>query len=94
VEDHVRELFSGSGLALRFEKRMAILEFESADGWMDYNEENLGPLVMAKAALEPQGKWEAVRADLAALQERSNEADDGSMRAGAEYLLTTIRVSE
>ena len=45
---------------------------------------------MAKAALEPQGKWEAARADLDALVERFNEADEGSMLARAEYLLTKV----
>ncbi|HEY7256283.1 MAG TPA: methyltransferase domain-containing protein [Solirubrobacterales bacterium] len=92
VEDHVSELFAGPGLELRFEKRMATMEFESADRWMEYTEENLGPVVMAKALLEPQGQWDAVRADLAALQERSNEVDDGSVRARAEYLLTMVSV--
>ena len=45
---------------------------------------------MAKAALEPQGKWEAARADLFALGERYNEADDGTMQTRAEYLLTKV----
>jgi hypothetical protein len=72
---------------------MATMEFESADGWLEYTEENLGPVVMAKAVLEPEGRWEEVRGALGALQERSNEADDGSMRARAEYLLSTITVT-
>lgn len=90
VEDHVRSLFSGSGLTVSCEKRMARMEFESAAGWMDYCEQNLGPIVMAKAALEPEGKWGPVRAELSALEESHNEADDGSMKAKAEYLLTTV----
>jgi hypothetical protein len=93
-EDHVRSLFYSSGLDVSCEKRMAKVEFDSAEEWMKHMEEDLGPIVMAKAMLEPEGKWEAARADLAALEERSNEADDGSMRAQAEYLLTTIRVAE
>jgi SAM-dependent methyltransferase len=89
-EDHVRGLFSAAGLEVSCEKRMANLEFESAEGWIDYCEQNLGPIVMAKAALEPQGKWEPVRAELSALEQRYNEADDGTMRARAEYLLTKV----
>ncbi len=91
-EDHVRGLFSGAGAELEFEKRMAIFEFDSADQWMQYTEDNLGPVVVAKAMLEPQGRWEGVQADLRELQEETNEADDGSLRNQGEYLLTTIRV--
>ncbi len=72
---------------------MATFEFDSPQQWLEYTEENLGPVVMAKAVLEPEGKWEAVRADLVELQESSNEADDGSLRNQGEYLLTTITVT-
>ena len=90
TEDHVRELFSGAEAELSFERRMAEWEWESLEDWLDYCERNLGPVVTAKAALEPEGKWDAARADLIALNERFNEADDGSMRVRAEYLLTTV----
>ncbi|HWO15387.1 MAG TPA: methyltransferase domain-containing protein [Solirubrobacterales bacterium] len=89
TEDHVRELFSSSG-DVDCEKRMATIDFESSAQWMEHCERNLGPIVMAKAALEPQGKWEAARADLDALVQRFNEADDDSMLARAEYLLTKV----
>jgi hypothetical protein len=92
-EDQVRSLFSGSDVELEFEKRMATFEFDSADEWMQYSEENLGPVVVAKAMLEPQGEWEAVKADLRQLQEETNEADDGSLSNQGEYLLTTITVA-
>jgi SAM-dependent methyltransferase len=93
TEGHVRELFSGSGIEVESEKRMATIEFESSEQWMDYCERNLGPIVIAKATLEPQGKWEAARAALDALEDRFNEADDGSMRANAEYLLTKVTLA-
>ena len=69
-----------------------IFEFDSSDQWMDFSEQNLGPVVVAKAMLEPQGKWEAAKAALVALQEETNEADDGSLRTFSEYLLTKITV--
>jgi len=94
TEGHVRDLFSGAGLEVGFEKRMAEIEWDSVEDWMDHCERNLGPIVMAKAALEPQGRWEAARADLVALEERYNEADDDSMRARAEYLLTTVTLAD
>jgi len=94
TEDHVRQLFSAANAEVTFERRMAEWEWGSVEDWLDYCEQKLGPIVVAKAALEPQGKWEAARADLAALEERYNEADDGSMRVRAEYLLTTITISK
>jgi SAM-dependent methyltransferase len=90
-EDHVRGLFSGLDVELEFEKRMAKLEFDSSQQWMDYTEANLGPVVIAKALLEPQGKWDAAQKALIELQEETNEADDGSLRTQGEYLLITIR---
>jgi SAM-dependent methyltransferase len=92
-EDYVRDLFSASGLRVDCEARRADFEFESADKWMAYVEENLGPVVMAKAALEPEGRWEAVRAEFQQLEESHNEADDGTIRLRPEYLLTTIEVA-
>src|SRR5262249_19626036 len=89
-EDHVRGLFAGSDVELEVEKRMAKFEFDSAEQWMDFTERNLGPVVVAKATLEPQGKWGAAQADLLALQEQSNETDDGSLRSQGEYLLIRI----
>ncbi len=89
-EDHVRSLFAGADVELGFDKRMATFEFDSPQQWLEYSEENLGPVVIAKTILEPQGKWEAARAELVELQESSNEADDGSLRNQGEYLLSTI----
>ena len=50
--------------------------------------------MMAKAALEPQGRWEPLREELIALYADANEADDGGFRAGAEYLLIIARMPE
>lgn len=91
-EDHVRELFSDSRLELRLERHTVSVAWESIDGWADHCEVNLGPTVLAKAALEPQGKWDAARADLVALYERHNQATDGSLDAPAEYLVSIIDV--
>jgi hypothetical protein len=91
-EGHVRELFARTGAELTFERHMATFEHESPEGWFAYNERVLGPTIMAKAALEPQGKWEDLKRELIALYVESNEADDGGFRARAEYLLTVARL--
>lgn len=92
-EDHVRGLFSDPRLTVTFERHTIPVAWDSIAGWIDHCEVNLGPTVLAKGALEPQGRWDAARADLAALYERFNEADDGSLNAPAEYLVSVIDVS-
>jgi SAM-dependent methyltransferase len=91
VEDHVRELFAGSGAELSFELRTVAFRGDSAEAWMERDERILGPVLMARAALEPQGRYEELRGELLAMYTERNEADDGSFRAPAEYLVTVAR---
>jgi ubiquinone/menaquinone biosynthesis C-methylase UbiE len=91
-EDHVRSLFADTGAELAFERHMATFEHESAEGWFEYNERVLGPTIMAKAALEPQGKWDALRSELVQLYTDGNEAEDGTFRARVEYLLAVAQL--
>jgi SAM-dependent methyltransferase len=93
-EEVVRELFADAA-EVTCERRAATgsAHGESADAWVAYTERVLGPTVMAKGALEPQGRWGAARADLLALYERHNAATDGSFVAHPEYLLTVAQKS-
>lgn len=91
-EDHVRGLFEPTGADLTFERHAITFEYESAASWLEYNERVLGPTIMAKATLEPQGRWDALREELVELYTDGNEAEDGTFRARAEYLLTTVRL--
>ena len=91
-EDHVSSLFAACGAELTFERHNITFEHESPQGWLDYNERVLGPTIMAKAALEPQGRWDALRTDLVKLYTDGNEADDGSFRAQGEYLLSVAHM--
>jgi hypothetical protein len=91
-EDHVAALFGDSGAEISFERRTVAFEGESAESWFENDERVLGPAIMAKAALEPQGRYEQLREDMLALYREANEADDGSFRAQAEYLLTLARI--
>jgi SAM-dependent methyltransferase len=90
-EDHVRELFADGGVELAFERHTVEFTHDSPESWVTYNEDVLGPTIMAKKALEPQGKWEPLREQLIGLYRAANEAQDGSMRVSAEYLLTVAR---
>lgn len=81
----MRELFAGRGIELDFEREEVAFAFDTADEALDEYATKFGPIVVAKAALEPQGKWDAPRADLLALFRR-NEADAG-VRFSGEYLV-------
>lgn len=91
-EEHMRSLLEPHGAQLSFERATVDFQDESVETWMAYGEEKLGPMLMARAALEPQGKWDALRADLKALYERENLNTDGSMRVAPEYLVTIGRM--
>ncbi len=93
VEDHVRGLFDASGAELSFERRTVGFEGESVEAWIERDERILGPTLMAKAALEQQGRYGELRQQLIELYEQVNEAGDGSFRAQAEYLVTVARTS-
>jgi hypothetical protein len=91
-EEHIRSLFEPLGVELEFERGQVDFADDSMEKWLAYGEEKLGPMVVARAALEPQGKWDALRADLTALYERENKATDGSLLIQPEYLVTIARV--
>jgi SAM-dependent methyltransferase len=91
-EEHVRDLFGESGAELALERRTVTFAHESPEGWFDYDERILGPAIMARAALEPQGRYGELRERMIELYREANEAEDGSFRAQAEYLLTVARM--
>ena len=88
AEQHMRSLFEPHGVELEFQRGSVDFEDESVEKWLAYGEAKLGPMVVARAALEPQGKWDALRADLEALYHRENKNSDGSFRVQPEYLVT------
>jgi SAM-dependent methyltransferase len=91
VEDVVRQLFADAAeVGCELLPATDSVRAPTVGAWVDYTERVLGPTVVAKAALEAQGRWAAARADLVALYERFNEADDGSLLAHPPYLLTTV----
>jgi hypothetical protein len=91
-ESHVRGLFADLGVELTFESRTVKFEGESVEAWVSTDETILGPSVMAKAALEQQGRYDELRHDVVKLYEEFNEATDGSFRADAAYLVTVATV--
>jgi SAM-dependent methyltransferase len=86
-EEHLREIFDGLPIELELEPTTVDFVGDSSDQFFMEYERDLPPIVMAKARLEPEGKWEPLRSDMKALYDDTNEADDGSFRAAQEYVL-------
>ncbi|HET6380394.1 MAG TPA: methyltransferase domain-containing protein [candidate division Zixibacteria bacterium] len=61
--DHVRQLLAGATLDFAVEQ-LEIKPDVDAEGVVDFYLASFGPLVMARRALEPQGRWEALEAKL------------------------------
>jgi len=86
-EEHARKLFESTGVDLAFEQQSMTFEADSAEALLEEMEVNLPPIVAAKALLEPEGKWEALRAELLALYRETNASRDGDYRSPGEYLV-------
>jgi SAM-dependent methyltransferase len=82
-EDHVRELFTGTGITLEFEREtIDFPRFDSIDDEVEFATTKFGPMLMARRLLEPEGRWDALVGDLRGLLEDS---------APGEYLVTVGR---
>ena len=88
-EDHVKELFEGTGVEPEFGREFVDFTAESAEEFLAEFEKKLPPIVAAKAMLKPEGKWDALRSDLLALYTESNASEDGKYRSPGEYLVVT-----
>jgi hypothetical protein len=78
----------GCGVEPAFDRAAVHWSFASLDDNTGFFELKYGPVVMAKAALEPDGRWEALRRDIrASYAERINA--DGSLSYPGEYLVST-----
>jgi ubiquinone/menaquinone biosynthesis C-methylase UbiE len=82
-EAHVAELFAGTGIELEFEREvLEPVRFESTTAAIEFMTTSFGPLLMARELVEASGRWEELRAELAAFYERFEPA---------EYLVVTGR---
>ncbi len=87
VEDHVRELFEGTGVELEFTSAEVDFRLASVEEEVELFADKFGPVLMARRALEPEGKWQALRDDLVSLFGRINTATDGTLRYPGQYLV-------
>jgi ubiquinone/menaquinone biosynthesis C-methylase UbiE len=89
TEEGARELLGGS-FELECESRTLIQRFDaSVDEMTDYFMDRFGPMVMARRALEPEGRWDEFLATYRELTHRWNQGEDGQAALPAAYLLVT-----
>ena len=86
-EEHVRNLFAGTGVELSFALGYNPWRFDSAEDWVAFMETKYGPTLKARERLTAEGRWDACRAEILAMAERRNEATDGKLLIRAEYLV-------
>ena len=91
VEDHVQSLFEGTGIELEFDRELVEFRFESVERALQLYETKWGPFVEARQLLEPEGRWAALRADLAAALEQHNTATGDGLTYEGEYLVVIGR---
>ena len=90
----MRDLFAPHGVEPSSSAATSFSRQSRPEEWLEYNERTLGPMVLARAGLEPQGKWDALHEDLLDLYRPHNMNSDGTFKAEGEYLVTTARVPE
>lgn len=90
-ETYVRAMLEPHGLHVEFAREAAPAEFESVEAALTFYEQKSGGLVLARSMLEPQGRWENLRADLRALVADSNVTHGDRLRIEPEYLVTIGR---
>jgi len=85
-EEHERSLFAASGIDLRCRRRSVEFRFDSVEDALRIYETKWGPFIEARETLQPEGRWRALRDDLAdVLDARNTSAGPGLVYSG-EYL--------
>jgi SAM-dependent methyltransferase len=92
VEDHVRALFANAGASIICTRERVRIESSSVEEQLAEDEQWLGPIILAKQALEPEGRWEEARVQIAEHTAAENVATDGSLLLEPEYLLSVIEL--
>jgi SAM-dependent methyltransferase len=92
VEEHVRQLFRGTGLELEFARESWDIAHDSPDDAVGCYATAFGPVVEARRLAEAQGTWPELRADMLALFERhATPAGAPQVVFPAEYLVALGR---
>jgi SAM-dependent methyltransferase len=88
VRDHVAEIFEPTGLELSFTDSAAHWAFDSLEEAVDEYSTKFGPIVLLRPALEADGRWEELKADLKTLFDEVTYPEDGKLAFDGDYLIT------
>lgn len=89
--DHVRALFAPLGIEIDLAVETVPFRFDSSEEDTIAFAARFGPLVMARALLEPQGRWDALIQDLVAFSDEVSTQHADGFGYDAEYLVITAR---
>jgi SAM-dependent methyltransferase len=84
-EEHVLELFEGTGVELSFSRELTDIHHDSPADAVECYATKFGPIVQARQALED--RWPALRDELADLFTRTNTSGSTRVVVPAEYLV-------
>jgi ubiquinone/menaquinone biosynthesis C-methylase UbiE len=87
-KDHLQALF-GAQAIVTAQSRNFVFRYQSPQHWLEIFRDYYGPVLKAFAALEP-AKRDALEADIHALLDAVNVAEDGTLVAPSEYLEVVI----
>ena len=85
---HLDTLFGAKG-AVAVDSKTFVFRYKSPKHWVETFRSYYGPIVKAFAAIDPEAR-EALEADLYALLDRFNVAEDGTLVVPGEYLEVVI----
>ena len=86
-EDHVRELFEGTGITLDFEREVSDIRHPSVEDAVECYATKFGPVAQTRALLEADGRWPDLRDDMVKLFERHNTSGGTVVVFPAQYLV-------
>lgn len=89
-EEALDELFAGRAGRIVCGREDVTMPAQSPAAWVDYMAETYGPMVGARATLEPQGGWAPLREELTKIATAHDSASPSTFAAKAEYLTTVI----
>jgi SAM-dependent methyltransferase len=90
VDEHVAEVFGAAGVTPSIERETVDFDFASVEEAVGHYADDFGPFVMARGALEPQGRWDEFLAAFGDLVTRFNAAADGGTTIRSEYLVIIV----
>ena len=88
-EEHVEQTFGAAAVDVALSREIVDFDFPSVEEMVRHYAEDFGPFVMARAVLEPQGRWDDFLREYGDLVRRFDQADDGGVRIRSDYLLIT-----